>query len=48
MVSPIQSLSLLGLVFCLVNDNSSNCMSGLVLLYFYISKNLNCIGALFF
>ena len=28
--------------------NSLNCNSGLLLLNFYISKNLNCIGALSF
>ena len=39
MVSPIHSLSVLGLVVCLVNENSLNCASGLVLLWFFVSSS---------
>ena len=45
MVFPIHSLSVLGLVFCLFDENSLNCTSGLVLLcFFYLKQGLN-IGA---
>ena len=39
MVFPIHSYSVLGLVFCLVNENFLNCTSGLVLLCFFISSS---------
>ena len=39
MVFPIHSKSVLGLVFCLVNENSLNCTSGLVLLCLFISSS---------
>ena len=37
MVFPIHSLSILGLLFGLANENSLNCRSGLVLLCFYFA-----------
>ena len=40
MVFPIHLLSVLGLVFCLVNEISLNCTSGLVLLCFFNSLYL--------
>ena len=39
MVFPIHSYSVLGLVFCLVNENFLNCTSGLVLLCFFVSSS---------
>ena len=38
MVFPIHSLFILGLVFCLVNESSLNCTSGIVLLCFLICR----------
>ena len=35
---PIHSLSVQGLMLCLANDNSLNCMSGLVRLCFLIRR----------
>ena len=37
MVFPIHSKSVLGLVCCLVNENSVNCTTGLVLLCFFFN-----------
>ena len=36
MVFPIHLLSIIGLVFCLVNENFLNCALGLVLLCFFL------------
>ena len=39
MVFPVHSSSVLGLVFCLVNENSLNCTSELVSLCFFVSSS---------
>ena len=41
----IHSPIILGLVLCLVNENSLNCTSGLVLLCFFISSS--CVTSFF-
>ena len=45
MVFPIHSKSILGLVFCLVNEKSLNCTSGLVLLCLFNSSSPSMIFA---